>query len=268
MQVEHDGLRLADCQPADRVALQMHRRQRFGRAHPQRRIVTALDDAEHRLARLVAERGLAALGPAQRKIARARDLGRLGGQRHAFVELHLDVGIEQALDLDRALRRQLVDGAVEMRAKSDAALVEFSQLRQRHHLEAAGIGEDGPGPAGEFVQPAELGHALRARPQHQVIRVTQDDVGAERMNLVGIHGLDGAAGAHRHEGRRAHHPTRHGNFTTPRLAVGGQEPEGELGGHACIPARPRTRKSLISVSFRAHLCPAGHLPLKGGDRTS
>ena len=40
-------------------------------------------------------------------IARSISFG-FGRQRDAFVELHLDVGIEQALDLDRALRRHLV----------------------------------------------------------------------------------------------------------------------------------------------------------------
>ena len=35
-------------------------------------------------------------------------------------------------------------------------------------------------PAREFVQAAEPRHALGARPQHQVIGVAEDDVGAER----------------------------------------------------------------------------------------
>ena len=33
-------------------------------------------------------------------------------------------------------------GAVEMRAEGDAVFVELAQLRKRHHLEAAGVGED------------------------------------------------------------------------------------------------------------------------------
>ena len=44
-----------------------------------------------------------------------------------------------------ALRRQLDHRAVDMRAEGDAALRDLAQLRERHHLEAAGIGEDRPG---------------------------------------------------------------------------------------------------------------------------
>ena len=63
-------------------------------------------------------------------------------QLQAFVELHGDVGAEQALDLDRALGRQLDHGAVEMGAEGDALVLDLAQLRQRHDLEAAGIGQD------------------------------------------------------------------------------------------------------------------------------
>ena len=70
--------------------------------------------------------------------------------------------------------------AVDMRAEGDALLVELAQLRQRHDLEAAGIGQDRMRPADELVQAAEPRHALGARPQHQVIGVAEDDVGAER----------------------------------------------------------------------------------------
>ena len=50
-----------------------------------------------------------------------------------------------------------------MRLEDDAALVELAQLGQTHHLEAAGIGEDGPLPLHELMQAAELGDALGAR---------------------------------------------------------------------------------------------------------
>ena len=68
------------------------------------------------------EGALAALGPAQRQLHGALDLAALGGQPHAFVELHGDVGAEQDLHLDRALRRQLDHRAVDMGAEGDARL--------------------------------------------------------------------------------------------------------------------------------------------------
>ena len=52
---------------------------------------------------------------------------------------------------------------------------------ERHHLEAAGIGEDRMRPVHEVVQAAEPRDALGAGPQHQVIGVAEDDVGAERL---------------------------------------------------------------------------------------
>ena len=67
-------------------------------------------------------------------------------QADALVELHLDVGAEQPLDLDGALRRQHVLRAVEMGAERHAGVVELSKLGQGHHLEAAGIGKDGVRP--------------------------------------------------------------------------------------------------------------------------
>jgi hypothetical protein len=58
----------------------------------------------------------------------------------AFVELHADIGIEQRLYLQRALRRQRVCRPVDMRLKGDAAFIQLAKLGQRHHLEAAGVG--------------------------------------------------------------------------------------------------------------------------------
>ena len=48
-------LRLADGETADRIALEVHVAQRRGRFDAQPRNIAALDDAEDRLARLVAE---------------------------------------------------------------------------------------------------------------------------------------------------------------------------------------------------------------------
>ena len=70
--------------------------------------------------------------------------------------------------------------------EGDAVLVELAELRQRHHLEAAGVGQDRPRPVGEGVQAAERRHPLGARPQHQVIGVAEDDVGAGRPHLIQV----------------------------------------------------------------------------------
>jgi len=69
---------------------------------------------------------------------------------------------EQALDLDAALGRKCDQRAVEMGAEGHAVLVDLAQIRERHDLEAAGIGEDRMRPVDEAVQPAERGDALGA----------------------------------------------------------------------------------------------------------
>jgi hypothetical protein len=57
-------------------------------------------------------------------------------------------------------------------------LLDPSQRRQRHHLEAAGIGEDRQRPVHEGVQAAEGRDALGAGPQHQMIGVAEHNLGA------------------------------------------------------------------------------------------
>ena len=180
----------------------------------------------------VAKAALLRFGPAEREVERGLGLVARGRKRRAFVQHHLDIGAEQALHLDGALRRQLDGRAVDMRLENDAPLVDAPELRQRHHLVAAGIGEDRLLPMHELVQAAELGDALGAGPQHQVIGVGEDDVGAGSCDVLGEHGLDRGAGADRHEGRRANDTARRGDGAGARLAVSGFEREGGRSGHA------------------------------------
>src|ERR1700676_4770068 len=110
--------------------------------------------------------------------------------------------------------------AVDMRAERHRALAELAQLRQRHHLEAAGVGQHRSLPTGKFLQAAEGSDPLGARPQHQMIGVAEHDIGAGIAHLAPMHALHGASGADRHEGRRSHHAMRRGQFARARAAVG------------------------------------------------
>ena len=139
---QHDVLRLAHGQSADGVALEVERCELRRAFDAQRLHRAALHDAEHRLAGLIAERDLAALGPAQGKPhGFLRNLVR-AWQLDAFVELHLDVRPEQTLNLDRTFGRHHVGRAVDMRLEGHAGFVDLAEGRERHHLEAAGIGQD------------------------------------------------------------------------------------------------------------------------------
>ena len=219
-------MRLADRKPADGVAVKADPDQALRACTAQFRHVAALRDAEQHVALgRGLERALAALGPAQRELHRTLDIAALGRQPHAFVELHGDVGTEQPLQLDRALGRQLEAQAIDVRAEGHRVFADLAQLRQRHHLEAAGVGQHGPVPAGEGLQAAEGGNAFGARPQHQVIGVAEHDIGAGIAHLAPVQALHGACGADRHEGRRPHHAMRRGQLARARRAVGRDEIE-------------------------------------------
>ena len=137
---QHQLLALADGEAADAVAGEVHADQRFRRAAAQARIDAALHDAEQRLPRRrpLGEGDARPLGPAQRQLHGALGFLMLGRQFDALVELHLDVGAEQALDLDGALRRQHVPRLPSMcDGKAHALLAHLADLGERHDLEAA-----------------------------------------------------------------------------------------------------------------------------------
>ena len=86
-----------------------------------------LRDAEDAVSRPLDEGAPRALGPAHRQFHRRLDRLARGGVGGAFVQRHRDVGAEEMLDLDRALWRQQMPAAVEMRTKLDPFLVDRPQ---------------------------------------------------------------------------------------------------------------------------------------------
>ena len=103
-----------------------------------------------------------------------------------FVEGHDDVGPDGLLDLHRALRADVLAGAVERRSEpgtvvrhlDQTALAAVAPVRggQTEELKAATIGEQRAAPAHEAVQATEGGKLLGSRTQAQVIGVGQDDL--------------------------------------------------------------------------------------------
>ncbi len=85
-------------------------------------------------------------------------------------------------------------------------------------------------PAHETVQASERGDALGAGPQHQMVGVAQQDVGAGRPHRLGREPLHGGLSADRHEGGRRHRPMRGRDLAPAGGTVGRQELERE-GGH-------------------------------------
>ena len=108
-----------------------------------------------------------------------------------MIEAHRDVGAELALNRRCDLGREPDQVAVVDRAERDAVVVDArDRVAQREDLVAAGVGEDRPVPAHEPVQAAELRDQVLAGTQMQVVRVAEQDRGAERAELVGVDALD------------------------------------------------------------------------------
>ncbi len=72
-----------------------------------------------------------------------------------------------------------MERAVDMRAEFNPFFVDPAQLFHAEHLVAAGVGEDGPVPAHEAVQPACLLDHVDARPKVKVIGVAEDQLDAQ-----------------------------------------------------------------------------------------
>src|SRR6266511_2966892 len=214
--------RLADGVAPERVAGQVERRRLLDRARTQVREEPALRDAEQRAcaaggwtsARLLglehaprlAATDEPALGPRERDLV----VRAVGERRRALVERHDDVGAERLLHLDRALRRQELARAVEVRAERDALLGDLDEpgprpvapcgaLAEAEDLEPAGVREERAAPGHEAVEPAQAAHPLVPGAKEQMVGVPEDDPDAERLEVARLERLHGGRGPHRHE---------------------------------------------------------------------
>jgi len=137
----------------------------------------------------------------------------------------------QDLHLDRAFGRQFNGRAVKVRAEGHAGLSDLAQRRKRHDLVAPGIGEDRQRPMHEVVQAAERRDTLGGGPQHQVIGVSEDDIGAGGAHVIVMHAFDCRLRADRHKCRRAYDAMRRRDFAAARRAIPRDQPEREWARH-------------------------------------
>ncbi len=126
-----------------------------------------------------------------------------------------------------------------MALEGHPVLADLGDLGQRHHLEAAAVGQDRPLPAHQVMQAAQPLHPLGPGPEHQVIGVAEQDVGPGLAHLIHRQRLHRAGRGHRHEGGRADLAPGGGEDAGAGGAVAGVDGEGE-GAHA---ARSRRQAS-------------------------
>ena len=138
----------------------------------------------------------AAVEPSMRALHRRARVVAVHVERRALVERQRDVRAQGRLDLHRGLGAHEPLRTVGVRAESNSVLVDRQDPLWRlasaaldlrghravahgEHLEAAGVGDDRPGPAHELVQPAHLAHLLVTGLDEQVEGVAQHHLVAE-----------------------------------------------------------------------------------------
>ncbi len=194
--------------------------------------------------------GDAAHGPRLRPLDRLLLVAAGVEQRGQLVEREHDVGAQLMLDLHRHLGREPVRRAVEMRLERDAVVVDVREAllafgddvvglhahglhrehllepdAERHHLEAAAVGEGGAVPVHELAETAGLVDDVGSRLQVQVVRVGEHGLRAEVLHRLRQHRLDGRLGADRDERGRPDVPVRGMD------GAGAAQPVGQAGAH-------------------------------------
>ena len=158
--------------------------------------------------------------PAQASLARVARDALFALARDDVIELHDHVGAEVALDVHHRFRREDVLRSVDVAAKLDAVFAHGAQALEREHLKAARVGEDRPVPSHELMQPAEIANELVARPQMQMVRVAEDHLRADVVQVVRVERLHRRLGADRHERRRLDDAVRRREPSGARAADG------------------------------------------------
>ncbi len=109
------------------------------------------------------------------------------------------------------------------------AVIDAGGVAEAEDLISTAVGEDGAVPLHEPVQPPQAPYYVAAGPQRQVVGVGEDDLCPQGAEPLGQHGLDRALGSNRHEARRPHRTTWSLQQPGAGPAVGGLQPEGEIG---------------------------------------
>jgi hypothetical protein len=71
-------------------------------------------------------------------------------------------------------------------SEQDPIVRDLAPLCQAEHLKTARIGQDRAVPTHEPVQPTQLGYYVSARAQVQMVGITQDELGAQTVQITRI----------------------------------------------------------------------------------
>ena len=164
---------------------------------------------------------LAALSPAQRQFHGCTSPRGIRWEFGALVERHDNVRAQPDLYPHGAFRTEEMFGAIQVRSKRNAFLLDLAQLIQAEYLKAARVGENGARPRHEAVQSAQFSDLLDAGPQIEVISVGEKDLNAEFFQSVLGNALDRGQCADRHEDRSLDFAVRSEQASTAGGSDGG-----------------------------------------------
>ena len=205
---EHQVLSLAHGKTSDRYSVERHGGKNPGGFQTQILVNPALIDSENAVAVAILERRKRPFFPAYGPFDRPFHVFVFGRVWGAFVQRHGDVGVQLALDFDRPFRGEHVTGPVDVRSEGHAIFGYFAQLGQAHNLESSAVGQNRPRPVHERVQSAHFRDQVFAGPQHQMVRVSQNDLRSRPSHVLRPHGFHGGAGPHGHERRSVYRSVR------------------------------------------------------------
>ena len=218
--LEHRLALLADREAADRVAVEVELRDLLDRPLPKLGVDPALADPEAQLA-LGSRRVALARRPLGRTPDGFLELTASDPDSRHLVEAHRDVAAQVGLDARGELGREPGLAAVVDAPERDAVVVDTrDRVSKREDLEAAGVGQDRAVPRHERMEPAEVADQLVAGPEMQVVRVTEQNLGAEAAHLERVERLDGSFRPDGHEDGSPHVPVPRSQHTGPRRPVG------------------------------------------------
>ncbi len=127
---------------------------------------------------------------------------------------------EPRLDIDGALGRQTMGGAVDVGLELRAVFGDPPPFGEAEHLIAAAVGQDGTVPPDESMEASEPSYELVAGAQVEVVGVAEDDLGARFLDVLEERSLHRALRPHRHERGRMDDTVRRLELAEPGTSVG------------------------------------------------
>ena len=165
-------------------------------------------------------RGGAALQPAHRPVKSRFRIFVIHPVLAALVELHDDVRTQRVLYLHHFFGREKVFAAVYVRIEPHALVLYIVELCEGEDLKAAAVGEDGPVPVHELVQPSRLSDQLVTGAHIEVIGVCEDDLRTRLFQIARQDALDGRLRSHGHIDGRLDIAVRRMEYARPRPRFG------------------------------------------------